>query len=100
MAIETALAKASLTPVDLRDPVLLYNRKTPAQLAAVAPGIDWSAYFTAQKIPAIAAVDVQEPEIYHQRRFVTRHHTGRRVEGVFPLAPSLRDCAHPQFGCL
>ena len=61
MALETALAKASYTRVQLRDPKLLYNRRTPTQLAAETPGFNWTNYFAAQKIPTIEAITVQEP---------------------------------------
>ena len=62
MDIETALATASLTNVQLRDPVLLYNRKTPTELATITPGFDWRTYYTAQKIPNIQAINVFEPK--------------------------------------
>ncbi len=62
MALETALAASHLTRVQQRDPVLTYNRKSPAELKALAPGFDWSGYFAAQNVPTIAAVDVQNPK--------------------------------------
>ena len=62
MALETALAGAQLTRVQLRDPQLTYNRKTPAELSALAPDIDWRAYFSAQGIPNISAIDVAAPK--------------------------------------
>lgn len=61
MALETAFAAAHLSRVQLRDPVLTYNRKTPAELKALAPGFDWSGYFAAQHVPTITAIDVQNP---------------------------------------
>ena len=62
LALETAFAQASLTPVEARDPVATYNRKTPAQLAALAPHFDWPGYFSAQHIPGTTAVTVQSPK--------------------------------------
>lgn len=61
LALETALARASLTRVQQRDPHLTYNRKTPAELATLAPGFDWPAFFAAQHVPATTPVTVQNP---------------------------------------
>jgi putative endopeptidase len=46
MRIETALAKASLTRVEQRDPYKTYHRQTLAGLQKLAPAFDWEAYFT------------------------------------------------------
>src|SRR5688500_10670213 len=45
MAFETALARASLTRVERRDPVATYNYRTPAQLASMTPNFSWIRYF-------------------------------------------------------
>jgi len=76
MSIETALAAASLTRVQQRDPVLTYNRKTPSELAGISRGFDWSAYFGEQHVPAIVAIDVQNP------KFVTA------MDSLFSAAPA------------
>ena len=47
MGIETALAKASLTRVEQRDPYKLFHKMTPAQLKALAPSFDWTRYLAA-----------------------------------------------------
>jgi putative endopeptidase len=44
MAIETRLAKASKTRVEMRDIPGLYNKLTLAQLQQLCPGFDWSRY--------------------------------------------------------
>jgi putative endopeptidase len=43
--IETKLAAVSMTPVELRDIEKQYNKMTPSDLAALAPKIDWDAYW-------------------------------------------------------
>jgi putative endopeptidase len=43
-AFETRLAEATRERAKLRDPNASYNPKSPAELAASAPGLDWSAY--------------------------------------------------------
>lgn len=62
MAMETALAGSHLTRVQQRDPVLTYNRKSPAEVKALAPGFDWSGYLAAQRVPTLTAIDVQNPK--------------------------------------
>lgn len=64
MAFETALARASLTRVERRDPVATYNYRTPAQLASMTPRFDWRRYFTDINTPSIPAVDVQSPKFF------------------------------------
>lgn len=44
MTLETQLAEASRERSRLRDPNASYNVMTPPQLAAAAPGLDWTAY--------------------------------------------------------
>jgi putative endopeptidase len=44
MAIETRLASASKTRVEMRDIPALYNKMTLAQLRELSPGFDWSRY--------------------------------------------------------
>ena len=62
LALETALAQASLSNVELRDPVKTYNRKTRAELAALTPHFDWNRYFVNIGAPNVPAVDVQNPK--------------------------------------
>jgi endothelin-converting enzyme/putative endopeptidase len=60
MAIETALAKASLDNVALRDPKATDHKMTVAELQKLSPSFDWSAYLAAAKIPA-NPLNVTEP---------------------------------------
>jgi len=62
MRIETALAKASLTRVDRRDPHKVYHKMTVAELHGLAPQIDWAAYFAAQGVAGVASLNVSQPE--------------------------------------
>ena len=52
MAIETELAKASMTRVERRDPKKRYNRMNLAELGALAPAIPWKAYLAEAGVPA------------------------------------------------
>ena len=51
MDLETKLAKASRTRVELRDPERNYNKTSVAALASGAPGYDWKAYLAAAGVP-------------------------------------------------
>jgi len=62
LSIETALAKESLTRVRRRDPSAVYHRKSPAELASLAPSFDWAGYFKAAGAPGFADLNVAEPE--------------------------------------
>jgi putative endopeptidase len=62
LRIETALAKASLSRVDRRDPHKTYHIMTMAELQKLSPSIDWSRYFTTQGAPALASLNVSQPE--------------------------------------
>jgi endothelin-converting enzyme/putative endopeptidase len=62
MRIETALAKASLTRVDRRDPHKVYHKMTLAELHGLDPAIDWAAYFATQGVAGVASLNVSQPE--------------------------------------
>ncbi|MBV9505041.1 MAG: M13 family metallopeptidase [Acidobacteriia bacterium] len=74
MDIETALARASLTRVDKRDPYKMFHKLTSARLAKLTPSFNWSAYFRALGIPAQAVVNVTEPKFFEEveRQLKTR----------------------------
>ena len=57
MAIEQQLAAASMTRVELRDVEKLYHKMTLAELAVLAPRVNWQKYFSATGIGAAAAED-------------------------------------------
>jgi len=62
LKIETALAKASLTRVERRDPHKTYHMETIAELAKQAPSIDWPLYFKVQGAAGVAKLNVSQPE--------------------------------------
>jgi putative endopeptidase len=61
MAIETALARASLTRVEKRDPFKVYHRMNTKALAKLAPSLRWKDYFARQGVPRLATLNVMEP---------------------------------------
>jgi len=62
LAIETELARASLTRVEKRDPHAVYHKMTSAELARLGPSFDWPAYFKAAGIGRVRSLNVSEPE--------------------------------------
>jgi putative endopeptidase len=62
MAIETALAKAALGPVERRDARRLKNRFNLAALRSRAPGFPWQAFFQQVGAPAIDSLNVVSPQ--------------------------------------
>jgi putative endopeptidase len=66
MAIETSLAKASLTRVEKRDPYKLFHKLTRAQLQALTPAFQWEIYLKASNVPDVPVVNVTEPGFYKE----------------------------------
>ena len=67
MSLETELAKASLTRVAQRDPAATDHPMSLAQLAQLAPNVDWPAYFRAIGLAAnVAKVNVASPEFFRR----------------------------------
>lgn len=60
-AIETDLAKVSMTRTDRRDPNSIYHKMTVKELQALSPNFNWAAYFTAVGAPAPQGLNVREP---------------------------------------
>lgn len=66
MAIETRLAKASYSQVQLRDIDANYHKMSYNQLVSDYPGIDWGNVFLLSGFPAFDMVDVGQPEPIHE----------------------------------
>src|SRR2546426_7211592 len=64
MAIETALARASVDKVDRRDPNKVYHRIERAGLQKAAPHLLWDTYFTEIRAPGVPAIYVVVPEFF------------------------------------
>jgi len=64
MRIETALANGSLTPVQRRDPKLLYHKMTVKELEAVSPSFRWKKYFSGTGQPELRTLNVSAPDFF------------------------------------
>jgi putative endopeptidase len=66
MQIETALAKASLTRVEQRDPHNLFHKMDLKQVKTLAPSFDWDAYLKISGIGNVNSFNVTEPKFYQE----------------------------------
>ena len=64
MAIQTRLANASKTQVELRDPQKRYNKKTTVELAAITPNFSWADYMKARNVPSVTDLNVGQPDFF------------------------------------
>ena len=62
MDIETALARASLTRVERRDPYNVFHRMRVAELEKLAPSFDWKTYLVGQGVPRTEVLNVSQPK--------------------------------------
>jgi len=62
MRLETAMAKASRSAADLRDPVANYHKLPLAEVRKLTPHFDWTAYLAGIGLPTPEAIDVSQPE--------------------------------------
>jgi putative endopeptidase len=64
IALETELARVSMTATERRDVDKTYNRRTLAELAAETPGFPWETYLDALKARNVPDVNVSQPEFF------------------------------------
>jgi putative endopeptidase len=77
MLLEKALAGASLTRIERRDPHKFTNRMTIPELAAMAPNFPWTGYLEALKTPHLTTVNVASPAFFAEisRQFTADRHS-------------------------
>jgi len=64
MRMETALAKASMTRVDRRNPYNLKHKMKMAELDTLAPNFDWKMYYGAAPYPGFEILNVDTPDFF------------------------------------
>jgi putative endopeptidase len=62
MDIETRLAKAASSQVELRDPQANYNKMDLAKLKATYPTFDWDTYFSISGLNGVREVNIGQPK--------------------------------------
>ena len=75
LALETDIAKASRSRVDLRDPDKNYNKITVTDLAARNPGLGWPDYLKGRGVPGVTSVIVGQPEFFDALEKQLKDHT-------------------------
>jgi len=76
MKLETALANASMSRAQMRDPHAVWHKMTLPQLKELAPGWSWEAYFRERNAPEITTVNVSQPDFVKE---------ANRLLGAAPL---------------
>jgi endothelin-converting enzyme/putative endopeptidase len=66
MRIETALARATLSRVDKRDPYKLFHKTSLKGLQALTPGFDWKTYLAGIGEPKLNNFNVTEPAFFKE----------------------------------
>ena len=95
LEVENALARASMSSIDLRDPAKIYHPMKLTELERITPGIAWQAYFHAVGAPPFTVVDVQQPEYIEVMAKVIADEplsalrSYLRLHAVGPMAPYL-----------
>jgi predicted metalloendopeptidase len=64
MALETSLARASRTRVELRDPQKNYNKTSQADLQKLTPDWNWADYFKAINLAEPGDINVGQPDFF------------------------------------
>jgi putative endopeptidase len=95
LEIETALAKASLTVVQRRDPASLYHKLPVTELAAMNPTFAWNRYLRTTDTPRVQSLNVAVPDFFKgletvlQQQELPAIKTYLRWHLVHSLAPML-----------
>lgn len=66
MELETSLAKASMTRLDMRDPTNYYNKTDLSGLEKMAPAYDWKMYFDQAGLGDPGIIIVGQPGFYEE----------------------------------
>src|SRR5712691_9623972 len=64
LALETSLAQASRTRVELRDPQKNYNKMTQTELQTLTPAWNWGDYFKETGLTVPGNIDVHQPDFF------------------------------------
>ncbi|MEK7612789.1 MAG: M13 family metallopeptidase [Patescibacteria group bacterium] len=66
LAMETRLAKASMTKEDTRDPEKIYHKMSPARLQKHVPAVHWSAFFAGIGAKGVPSIIVGQPKFFKE----------------------------------
>jgi putative endopeptidase len=66
MDIQTRLAQASLSQVDLRNPDKRYNKMSLAAAQQISPNFSWANYMTTRGVPAVMELNIGQPDFFKE----------------------------------
>jgi endothelin-converting enzyme/putative endopeptidase len=95
LEIETALARATLSRAERRDPYKVYHRMSLAELRALTPSFRWTFYLAMAGLPPPASLNVTQPDFFRavEARFreesLDRLKTYLRWHAIHEAAPYL-----------
>jgi endothelin-converting enzyme/putative endopeptidase len=72
MSMETALAKGSMTAVELRDPQKLFHAADRRKLQALTPAFDWKSFLTGMGVAGSDRFNVSQPKFFQTLDFQLR----------------------------
>jgi len=72
MSMETALAKGSMTAVELRDPQKQFHPANERKLQALTPAFDWKSYLTGMGVAGNDRFNVSQPKFFQTLDFQLR----------------------------
>jgi putative endopeptidase len=64
LSIESSMAKASMTNVELRDPKAVYHKMPIAGAQALTPNLSWPAYFRAVGSAPLNEINIGQPDFF------------------------------------
>lgn len=67
LAIETSIANAAYSNVELRNPQANYNKMSMEELQAMTPAFDWNAYLAGLKVDASKVTEVSVGQVPHMK---------------------------------
>ena len=85
MRIETSLAEASMTRLELRDPFTTYNKMSVDELQKLSPNINWKTYFLAIGVENPGNVNVMQKKFFSEASKILNSVSVKRLEGLFTL---------------
>lgn len=83
MKIETALAQASFDRVTLRDPHKNFNKMELTELAALAPDVNFPAYFKGIGLPEVKNLNVAQPPFVKEVQTILETATPSELKAYF-----------------
>jgi putative endopeptidase len=75
LELETALAKASKSRVELRDPIANYHKFTVAEVERDYPELPFSTYLSASGLKSLSEIIIRQPEFFRALYTLTREQT-------------------------